>query len=585
MSKYLLIIAVWIILYAFPLFLHPLHQPDEARYTEITREMAADNQWLVLKINGMPYPEKPPLFNWIAAAGFQVFGPELWVGRMVSALAMLFLSLALFAATKKFIGNTAALVASIVALTQLAAAGMGQLFIIDPTFAFLMGLTILLSVRVILSESKKSYWLFGIAASLTLGAAVLAKGPVGIILVGGIVSLWAIITGNFKKLLLLIINPVFWFITIAIVYVYYYYAEKRLPGISNYFFIHENILRYFTKVHKRGAPFWYFIPIFLGGALPWTILMPFAAHFYYKHKSAWLKDKNWLWLAGIWAILPVAFFSLSSSKLPTYILLSFSGVGLFFGLWIYRISTGDFIDYYDQLRKKIKIFYPVVFAGLALTTFVFAIIFLAGVKLSNHMFPEPSIPVWCFAVSLMAFATALIIYFYKWQSLRNMFIITSIVIIIGTGLIIRVGNFQTGHPELINELNKLAHPEDIIVQYSVLDMAIPFTLRRNISSCLVKGDMRYATVVTRLDLEAKHLIDYYIRGEKKYASPTNWPCPENVWYNQKEFVNVFTNETPVLAFTKTKYIEWLRHIKVFPLTNDWKYSIIANEAYINKYDK
>ncbi len=585
MSKYLLIIAVWIILYAFPLFLHPLHQPDEARYTEISREMAADNQWLVLKINGMPYPEKPPLFNWVAAAGFKIFGPELWVGRMVSALAMLFLSLAIFAASKKFIGITAALVASIVALTQLAAAGMGQLFIIDPTFAFLMGLAILLSVRVILSESKKSYWLFGIAASLTLGAAVLAKGPAGVILVGGIVSLWAIVTGNFKKLLLLIINPVFWFITIAIVYVYYYLAEKRLPGISNYFFIHENILRYFTEVHKRGKPFWYFIPVFFAGALPWAILMPFAAHFYYKYKSAWQKDKNWLWLAIIWALLPVAFFSSSSSKLTTYILLSFSGVGLFFGLWIYRISTDEFIDYYKQLHKKIKILYPVVFVGLAITSFVFAIIFLAGVKLSNHMFPKPSIPVWCFAVALMAAATALIIYFYKWKSLKNMFIVTSIVIIIGTGLIIRAGNLQTGHYKLINELNRLDHPEDIIIQYSVLDTAIPFTLRRNISSCLVKGDMRYATVVTRLDLKAKHIIDYYIRGEKKHATPTNWPCPENVWYSQKEFINVFTNDTPVLAFTKTKYIEWLRHIKVFPLTNDWKYSIIANEAYINKYDK
>jgi len=85
-----------------------------------------------------------------------------------------------------------------------------------------------------------------------------------------------------------------------------------------------------------------------------------------------------------------------------------------------------------------------------------------------------------------------------------------------------------------------------------------------------------------LDLKAKHLIDYYIRGEKKHASPTNWPCHENVMYDQKQFVNLFTNDKPVLAYTKTKYLVWLRHIKVFPLTNDWKYSVIANEAYINK---
>ena len=582
MLKYLLIIAVWITLYAVPLFLHPLHQPDEARYAEISREMAASDEWLVLKINGMPYPEKPPMFNWITSVGFRVFGPEVRVGRMVSALAMLFLSLALFAATKKFIGDSAALLASIIALAQLASAGIGQLCIIDPTFAFFMGLTILLSVRVILSESKKSYWLFGITASVFLGGTVLTKGPAGLILVGGIVSLWAIAAGNFKKLLLFIINPVFWFLTITIVYVYYYFAEKSLPGISNYFFIHENILRYFTKIHKRGEPFWYFIPIFFAGALPWTILMPFAAQFYCKHISAWQKDKNWLWLAGIWAILPIAFFSLSSSKLPTYILLSFSGVGLFFGLWLYRISTDRFAEYYDRLRKKIRILYAIVFAGLALTVFVFAIIFMANVKLSRHMFPEPSISVWCLLVSLLAAVTALIIYFYKWQSLRNMFIITSIIIIIGTGLIIRVANFQTGHPELIDALAALAHPDVTVVQYSVLDNTIPFTLQRNISSSLIKGDMRYATATNCLHLKTENLIDYYIRGEKKHASPTNWPCPENVMYDQNEFVNLFTNDKPVLAYTKTKYLVWLKHIKVFPLTNDWKYSVIANEAYINK---
>ncbi len=585
MTKYLLIIFVWIALYALPLFLHPLHQPDEARYSEISREIVASGDWLIMRINGMPYPEKPPMFNWASAAGFKVFGPKIWVGRMVSALSMLFLSIALFALLRKFIGDSAALLASLVALAQLAAAGIGQLFTMDPMFSFFMGLTILFSVRVILSESKKSYWLFGFAASLSLGGAMLTKGPAGLIIAGGIVSLWAVFTGKFKKLLLFVINPVFWVLTIAIVFVYYYFAEKRMPGISNYFFIHENILRYFTKVHRRNKPFWYFYPIFFGGALPWTILMPFAVQFYYKHKSAWQKDKSWLLLASIWALFPVVFFSLSDSKLPTYILLSFSGVGLFFGLWLYRISTGSFTDYYDQIRKKIRILYAITFAGLAITTFVFAIIFMTGVKLSKHMFPEPTLPIWCILVGLLAAASAFIVYFYKWRSVKNMLVISSMVIILGAGLVIRVANLQIGHPKLLAELKKLAKPDVTVVQYSVLDMAIPFTLQRNISSSLVIGDMRYATANTRLDLSAKHIIDYYIRGEKKHATPTNWPCTENVWYDQNEFINVFTNDKPVLAYTKTKYIPWLRNIKVFPMTNDWKYSIIANEAYIKKYKK
>jgi len=290
-------------------------------------------------------------------------------------------------------------------------------------FSVFMGLTILFSVRVILSESKKGYWLFGIAASLTLAVAILSKGPAGLIIAGGVVSLWALFTGRFKRLLLFVINPVFWVLTVGIVYTYYYFAEKQLPGLSNYFLVHENILRYFTKVHKRNKPFWYFFPIFFVGALPWTIIMPFAAQFYYKYKAAWQKDRSWLLLSIIWALLPVAFFSLSDSKLPTYILLSFSGVGLFSGLWIYRISTGGFTEYYNQLRKIIRLLYTAVFATLAVTSFVFAIIFMAGGKLSKHMFPAPSISVWCAVVALLTAASALIVYFYKWQSIKNMLVV------------------------------------------------------------------------------------------------------------------------------------------------------------------
>jgi len=583
MSKYLLIILVWIALYAVPLFLHPMHKPDEARYAEIAREMAASNDWLIMKINGMPYPEKPPMFTWLTAAGFKLFGPKIWVGRMVSALSMLLLSLALFATTKKLIGSAAALISSIVALSQLASAGIGQLCIIDPIFAFFIGLTVLFSVRVILGKSKKYYWFFGIAASLSLAGAMLSKGPAGLILAGGIVSLWAIITGNFKKLLLFIINPIFWIVTFIFIYIYYHFAEKQLPGISNYFFIHENILRYFTKVHKRGQPLWFFIPVFLGGALPWTIVMPFVIHFYYKYKAAWLKDKVWLWLAIIWMILPVAFFSLSDSKLPTYILLSFFGVGLFVGLWLHRISTDEYKNEYNKITKFIRVLYTILCYGLAVAALIFGVIFMLNIQLAKHLAPEPSISIWCMIAAFISIILATLIYLYNWKSLTKLLIISNIIIIVATGLIIRVTNLQAGQLKLIAKLKKMVKPNVIVVQYSVLDSAIPFTLQRNISSALVSGDMRYTTVKSRLNTKLTDMFDYYFRGNPNNISPTNWPCPKNVWYDQKDFLKLFTSDKPVLVYTKTRYLAWLKNIKVYSLANDQKYSIIANEAYFKKY--
>ena len=60
----------------------------EGRHAEIAREMAETGQYLVPQSMGIPYTEKPPLFNWVVAGLFQLSGHvNFEIARLPSALA------------------------------------------------------------------------------------------------------------------------------------------------------------------------------------------------------------------------------------------------------------------------------------------------------------------------------------------------------------------------------------------------------------------------------------------------------------------------------------------------------------------
>ena len=64
----------------------PLIDRDEGRYAEGTREMVASGDWLVPRLFGVPYLEKPPLFYWLTAASLATFGINEWAARLPSLI-------------------------------------------------------------------------------------------------------------------------------------------------------------------------------------------------------------------------------------------------------------------------------------------------------------------------------------------------------------------------------------------------------------------------------------------------------------------------------------------------------------------
>src|SRR5689334_23782621 len=59
-----------------------LANPDEGRYSEISREMVASGDWVTPRLDGIKYFEKPPLQYWATAAAYEALGTNEAASRL-----------------------------------------------------------------------------------------------------------------------------------------------------------------------------------------------------------------------------------------------------------------------------------------------------------------------------------------------------------------------------------------------------------------------------------------------------------------------------------------------------------------------
>jgi 4-amino-4-deoxy-L-arabinose transferase-like glycosyltransferase len=99
------------------------------------------------------------------------------------------------------------------------------------------------------------------------------------------------------------------------------------------FFINHNLARYVSDIHHHTQPFYYYAPVVLGLVFPWSgwllFSMPARPLDVLRRWPDW--DRRELFL-GCWILFPLLFFSLSSSKLPGYVLPMLAPLALWIGV-------------------------------------------------------------------------------------------------------------------------------------------------------------------------------------------------------------------------------------------------------------
>ena len=301
----------------------PLREPDEGRYAEIPREMLQSGDFITPHLNHVKYFEKPPLHYWVNAASLWAFGRNEFAARFPSALLGLGGVLLTYFFGRRVFGRREGLYSAAILGSSLGYLVLGRMNSIDVTLTFCM--TACLGFFFVASrdgEQRKRlfYHLFYLFAALT----VLAKGLIGIVLPGGIIFWYLLITKRWRLLreMRLVTGSLLFFVVCA---PWFILVSLKNPEFPRFFFIHEHFERFLTKVHHRYEPPWFFIPVILLGMVPWTFLLPEAL------KNVWkTRDHRKIYLT-LWFGVIFVFFSISDSKLIPYVLPVFPALALLLG--------------------------------------------------------------------------------------------------------------------------------------------------------------------------------------------------------------------------------------------------------------
>ncbi|MCG3205078.1 MAG: Undecaprenyl phosphate-alpha-4-amino-4-deoxy-L-arabinose arabinosyl transferase [Elusimicrobia bacterium] len=354
-------LAGLIILFGAILFLDlpgaHLFDPDETRYAEIPREMLAHQDWLTFRLNDSRYFEKPPLLYWLNATSMSLLGETPFAARLAVRLACIGTVLLIIGRLGTTVSPLGGLWGGLIFISSLLPFALGRINLTDGVVSFFLTLT-LFGVMGFFRERAAGrpgtgfQWLVGFAAAL----AMLSKGLLALVLPGLVLLPWTLLTGRWKHLrdLLLSWAPVLFFM---IVVPSFYVIEKHNPGFLHFFIIREHFQRYSTDIHDRTGHILYFVPIFVGGLLPWTFIFIGQV---YKHFTAGEAQEKWqtkglplvLGRARIiqnseelflflWCVTPILFFSFSHSKLIPYILPAFPAAAALLGRWISEVTPQD----------------------------------------------------------------------------------------------------------------------------------------------------------------------------------------------------------------------------------------------------
>lgn len=319
----------------------PLNNPDEGRYAEIPREMALSGDYVTPRLNGVKYFEKPPLVYWLSAATFRTVGISEWSARFWCAAFAVFGALITYAAGRALYDATTGLFAAGVLSSSFLYYGLSRIILLDlvvgvfiasALFAFVVGIRLP-------PGSQRRFLFAGFYGCMAL--ATLTKGMIGFVLPGAVAFVWLAALKQWYRLRPFYpISGTVLFLAIAVPW--HWAAARANDDFAYFYFVHEHLLRFTTQAHGRHQPWWFFIPVLVGGLFPWIV---FAGQSVRRGITGGWRERGAnaeAWFLVMWIVVIVGFFSKSQSKLVPYIAPVLPAAALLIGRYLaegWREST------------------------------------------------------------------------------------------------------------------------------------------------------------------------------------------------------------------------------------------------------
>jgi 4-amino-4-deoxy-L-arabinose transferase-like glycosyltransferase len=306
----------------------PLLDPDEPVYAETPKEMILYDDFISPQIYGQFWYDKPPMYYWLVAGAFKLLGINEYAARFPSAVLAVFCVLLVYGVVGKLFSERAALVSGLVLATSIEYFYVGKAAVTDITLTFCL-------TGALLFFLGKQYYLFYIFAAL----ATLTKGPIGFLFPGAIIFIWLAVTRGLGELHRMKIPAgVVIFLAVALPWYWLMYKIHGAAFIDGFIGV-NNITRFTTAEHAKTAVWYFFIPVLIAGFFPWISLLPQAVKTVFRAKGT--SHYPALLFLVIWAVFIFVFFSISSTKLITYILPVFPPLAILVG-WALDRLWGDY---------------------------------------------------------------------------------------------------------------------------------------------------------------------------------------------------------------------------------------------------
>lgn len=471
----------------FSLFLgsRPLSVPDEGRYVEIPREMAVTGDWLTPRLNGVKYFEKPPLVYWIEAALIKLFGLSEWSVRLGPALFALLGCLLVWYAGTRLFGPLAGILSAFVLATSTLYYALSRLITLDmPVTVWLSAalLSFLLATRE-RPGTRRRMLMYGLYA---FGAcAVLTKGLIGIVFPAMIIGSWLLVTGQWQVLRSMYL-PTGLALFLAIAAPWHALVQEANPEFFRFYFIREHFQRYLTNVHHHYKPFWYFVPLLIGGMLPWSAFLVQAVR--HGLPGSWQERgsrKETLFLL-LWAALIFLFFSASSSKLIPYLLPMLPPLALLIGNYLSTVVSGE------TKRGTRTGFNLLLFLGSLAAAALIAI----PRRMPGALTQMQLTALYAAALSILAGAVLSWMFWKRGAAFRALQTAA-----IGTALFLLLAGSLFGPLDhrsikpIALQLRKFLLPHDQIATYHTYYQDLPVYLERTVSVVGWKGELEFGTLV------------------------------------------------------------------------------------------
>ncbi len=319
-KSWLTLAGLWLLLLLLAA-LRPLAVPDEGRYGEVGRWMLQSGDWLTPRLNGIPFFHKPPFLYWLEATSLASFGINELALRLVPALHVGLMLVALYLAARTIGGEPLARRCALVLGTSLAFLLGGQYINHDMLVATWIGVAIWCFAFAFMAGEKPDAMLARLGfVACALG--MLSKGLIGIALPGLVLLVWLLWTRQLRKVLYLPwLSGLALFAVIALPW--FVLAQQKYPQLFNYMFIDQQFNRYTAATYNNPQPWWFYLASVFLLLFPWLFFA--LAGWRQTDKTAgsavaMLPARPWLSLCWIWAGVIIVFFSVPHSKLIGYVL-------------------------------------------------------------------------------------------------------------------------------------------------------------------------------------------------------------------------------------------------------------------------